>query len=392
MNPNLLKKEVQKFLIQNLNVDHRQIALKKSPFIDVTSLELAQQIKGLQIAKSKFPLFFETKNILYPPQINLEQASSITTAEYKAELIKGENLIDLTAGMGIDAFAFSQKFKSVTALEKNEELVKISKHNFKTLNQNNLTYIHSNFEKYFKENSDKRWDLIYLDPARRKNSHKKFLLEDLEPNILEHMENLLQLSNLVMIKLSPLFDLKMAIRKIPQIYEIHLVAVKNEMKELLLICKKDIDNNPKIHAVNLKTNQIPFIFDFDEEMKTEKQFSDIKKFIYEPNSAVLKAGAFRLIAKKNNLFKLHQNTHLYTSDKLIESFPGRIFNCIEEIENPKKTLKNSSFHIISKNYPLTVENIRKKYNIKESQNLSLIFTQSIAGKKIIKCQKIEIKN
>lgn len=389
MNSNLLKTEVQKFLKDNLTVDHRKIALKKSPFPDVSSLELAQQIKGLQISKTKFPFLFETNHIIFPPQINLEQASSIATAEYKASLVQGDSLIDLTAGMGIDAFAFSQKFNSVTAVEKNENLVEISKHNYKTLQQNNLKYINSDFEKIFNENPNANWDVIYLDPARRKNAQKKFLLEDLEPNILEHIENLNQRSKTVIIKLSPLFDLKMAIQKIPQIQEIHLVAVKNEMKELLLICQNKIQENPQIHAVNLKSNHPKFSFKLSDESQAKVQFSDFKKYIYEPNSALMKSGSFQFIAEKFKLYKLEKSTHLYTSDQLIKDFPGRIFECLEEIKNPKKTLKNTAFHIISKNHPLSVENIRKKFNIKESENSSLIFTQSIAGKKIIKCKKIE---
>lgn len=389
MNSNLLKTEVQKFLKDNLTVDHREIALKKSPFPKVSSLELAQQIKGLQISKTKFPFLFETDHIIFPPQINLEQASSIATAEYKASLVQGDSLIDLTAGMGIDAYAFSKKFNWVVAVEKNEKLVKISKHNYKTLQQNNLKYINSDFEKTLNENPNANWDVIYLDPARRKNAKKKFLLEDLEPNILNYIDNLTQRSKIVMIKLSPLFDLKMAIQKIPQIQEIHLVAVKNEMKELLLICQNKIQENPQIHAVNLRSNHPKFSFKLNDESQAKVQFSDFKKYIYEPNSAIMKSGAFQFIAEKFELYKLEKNTHLYTSDQLIKDFPGRIFECLEEIKNPKKTLKNTAFHIISKNHPLSVEDIRKKFNIKESENSSLIFTQGIVGKKIIKCKKVE---
>lgn len=392
MNSNLLKTEVQKFLKENSHVDHRKIALKKSPFPMLSSLELAQQIKGLQIAKSKFPFLYGTENIVYPPSINLEQASSIVTAEYKAELIHGKTLIDLTAGMGIDAYAFSQKFQSVTALEKNIELVEISKHNYKVLRQNNLNYTPTDFENYFKNQSETRWDVIYLDPARRKNTQKKFLLEDLEPNILEHIDAFLQRSQTVMVKLSPLFDIKMAIQKIPYIQEIHLIAVKNELKELLLICQNKVENNPKIHATNLKSKHPIFSFKINDEAHAKVQFSDVKKFIYAPNSAVKKAGAFQLIGEKFNLYKLEKNTHLYTSDEWIENFPGRIFECIEIVKNPKKTLKNSFYHILSKNHPLSVENIRKKFKIKESTDMSLIFTQSITGKKILKCKKLETKN
>src|SRR5690606_28321117 len=106
-------------------------SLQKSPFSAVSSSELAQQIKGLQIARTKFPFLHEPEGIYFPPSINLEQASSWATSQYKSEIVKGKTLIDLTAGMGIDSFGFAQKFDEVTALERDPELVEISKHNYK---------------------------------------------------------------------------------------------------------------------------------------------------------------------------------------------------------------------------------------------------------------------
>ena len=388
MNPNLLEPEVQNYIRAQENQDVRSISLKKSPFENLSSSELAQQIKGLQIARNKFPFFYQTGEIYYPPSLNLEQASSWITAQYKSEIIKGKSLIDLTAGMGIDAFGFAQKFEKVTALERNSELVEISKHNFKALNQNNLEYINSDFETFWKENPKEKWDLIYLDPSRRINSQRKFVLEDLEPNILEWMDEFLSRSQTLMIKLSPLLDLKSTVEKIPQIQEIHIVAVKNEVKELLLICKKETQTNPKIIAANLESNHPLFEFHLKEEATAVSEFSSPEKFIYEPNSAVLKSGAFKLLGEKLNLKKLHIHSHLYTSKELLKSFPGKVFEVLGEIKNPKKEIEKSAFHVISKNYPLSVELIRKKYKIKESEEQTLIFTQSISGKHILLCRRL----
>lgn len=388
MNTNLLANEVQTYIRQNEFSDFRQISLQKSPFPGISSAELAQQIKGLQTAKSKFPFLYETENIYYPPSLNLEQASSWPTAVYKSKLVQGKTLIDLTAGMGIDAFAFSQTFEKVTALERNEELAAISVHNYANLNQKNLSYIFTDFIDYFDENPDLRWDVIYLDPARRKGSQKKFLVEDLEPNLLEGMSEFLKRSHTVLVKLSPLLDIKNLIEKIPEIQEIHLVAVKNEMKELLLICKNKMNSNPKIKAVNLESDQPEFEFQFLDEPIAESQFSSIKTYIYEPNSALLKSGAFKLIGNKFGLNKLEKNTHLYTSEEMVKSFPGKVFKVIEEVKDAKKAIKNQAVHVISKNYPMSVELIRKKYNLKESEDQTLIFTQSISGKHILKCVRV----
>lgn len=388
MNPNLLEPEVQNYIRAQENQDVRSISLKKSPFENLSSSELAQQIKGLQIARNKFPFFYQTGGIYYPPSLNLEQASSWITAQYKSEIIKGKTLIDLTAGMGIDAFGFAQKFEKVTALERNSELVEISKHNYKALNQNNLEYINSDFEIFWKENPKEKWDIIYLDPSRRIDSQRKFVLEDLEPNILEWMDEFLSRSETLMVKLSPLLDLKSTVEKIPQIQEIYIVAVKNEVKELLLICKKEIQTNPKIIAANLESDHLLFEFHLKEEATAVSEFSSPEKFIYEPNSAVLKSGAFKLLGEKLNLKKLHIHSHLYTSNELLKTFPGKVFEVLGEIKNPKIEIEKSAFHVISKNYPLSVELIRKKYKIKESEEQTLIFTQSISGKHILLCRRL----
>lgn len=388
MNSNLLHPKVQTYLRENILRDFRTISLEKSPFENISSAELAQQIKGLQVAQSKFPFLYKTENIIYPLSLNLEQASSLPTAHYKANLIQGKTLIDLTAGMGIDAYAFAQNFEEVTALERNSELVEISQHNYKALNQNNLNYINTEFEAYFEQNPDLKWDVIYLDPARRKDAQKKFLLEDLEPNILEWMDEFLLRAKKVVIKLSPLFDLKMAIQNIPQIQAIHLIAVKNEMKELLLICEKKSNSNPSIHAINLESEQNEFKFTFADEENTEAQLSDVQNYIYEPNAAVMKSGAFQSIALRFGLNKLDKNTHLYTSEELVKDFPGRIYQVIEEVKNIKKSIQNKAFHVVSRNHPLTVPQIRQKYKIKESEDMSLIFTQSISGKIVLICKRI----
>ena len=388
MNPNILNSEIQNYLRENQNRDVREISLQKSPFENISSAELAQQIKGLQIAKNKFPFLYETDNIYFPSSINLEQASSWATSKYKSEILKGKTLIDLTAGMGIDAFGFAQNFEKVKALERDPELVEISKHNYKALNQNNLEYINSEFETYFEENPNLKWDVIYLDPSRRIASQRKVILEDLEPNILIWMNEFLTRAETVMIKLSPLLDLKSTIEKIPQIHEIHIVALKNEVKELLLICKKYIHSNPKIKAVNLESNQLDFEFHWNDESLTISEFSEPKKYIYEPNAAILKSGAFKLIGNQFNLKKLHINSHLYTSDTLLQSFPGKTFEVLNELKNPKKEIQKKPFHLLVKNYPLKTEEVRKKYQIKEGNESTLIFTHSVQGKHILICKRL----
>src|SRR5690606_1929225 len=143
---------------------------------------------------------------------------------------------------------------------------------------------------------------------------------------------------------------------------------RSEVKELLLICKNEIHSNPKIKAVNLESQQIDFEFYWNEESETISEFSGPKKYIYEPNAAILKSGAFKLIGKQFTLKKLHVNSHLYTSDTLLESFPGKTFEVLDELKNPKKEIQKKPFHLLVKNYPLKTEEVRKKYQIKEGND------------------------
>lgn len=388
MNPEILNLQVQEYIRENLHQNLATLSLKKSPFEKVSMAEIVQQIKGVQVAKSKFPFLFQSENVVYPPSLNLEQASSWATAQYKASVIQAQSLLDLTSGLGIDSYAFAQKIDQVIGLEQNPDLAKVAIHNFQVLGQSNLEIISTRFEDYFEAHPNQKWDAIYLDPARRKNAQKKFLLEDLEPNVLEWLNEFLKRADEVWIKLSPLMDLKKCIDQLENVTEIHLVALKNEMKDLLLRCTKKKCDHPKVIAVNLESDQADFEFQFSDEKSAEVAFSAVKKYLYEPNVALLKSGAFKLIGQKFNLQKLHANTQLYTSDELNLDFPGRIYEIIEELKDLKKQLTNRSFHIISKNYPLSVEQIRKKYKIKESENQSLIFTTSEIGKQVLTAKRV----
>jgi len=384
----LLTEEVQDWLIENIGRDCREVSLKKSIFKNILSSELAGQLKGRQTAKHKFRFLFENKSIYYPPSVNLEQSSSQTTAEYKSNLVSGRLLIDLTAGMGTDAYFFSKNFDKVIAIERNSELTEISKYNYSRLGCSNLEYLNADFAEFLNQNPDLKPDLLYLDPSRRNSSGRKFLIEDLEPDLSIWMDRFIQISGKLMVKLSPLSDLSSLIKKFHQITEIHLIAVKNEMKELLLICEINSNQNPKIKAVNLESTQTEFEFNFEEEKTSKERFSDPEKFIYEPNAAVMKSGGFKLIGQKFNLNKLEKNTHLYTSDGLVKEFPGRIYQVLEEIKDLKKEISNKVFHLISRNYPISADEIRKKYRLKQSEEESLIFTKSISGKKVLRCKTV----
>ena len=383
MKTEILNKEVQNYINANLETDLQSLLLKKSPFSEVSMQEMVQQIKGKKVAHRKFP-FLLKENIVFPPNLNLEQASSQSTAEFKAENLNGKKFLDLTCGFGIDAYFLSQNFGEITLVEKNPELLDLVKHNWKILNKT-ATFVNENLEHFLAKNSES-FDVIYLDPARRDSEkNKKFLLEDLSPNLLEIQDQLLEISSQIIIKLSPLIDISYLISVLKNVAKIQIIAVRNEVKELIVFLEKARKGDDvEISCINLESDDAEFAFQFKEEKTAVSAFSEPQQFLYIPNNAVLKSGAFNLISQFFNGKKLHPNTHFYTSDKRIERFPGRILE-INMIDS-KHIRKGEKYNIISKNYPLSPDEIKKKYKILDGGNCYLIFTQTQNRKIILKSQ------
>lgn len=381
MNLFILKQEVQDFIEANLQSSLPKLLLKKSPFVEASMLEIVEQIKGKNVATKKFPFLLRAE-IFFPPHLNLEQSSSEATSKYKSQLFNGDKFLDLTTGFGIDAYFLSDNFKEITLIEKNCELLKIVEHNWKLLGKK-ATFNNENLEDFLDKNEEK-FDLVYLDPARRDSQKKKvFLLEDLSPNILEIQEKLLEISEQVLIKLSPLIDLSYLISVLKNIETIYIIAVKNEVKEIavLLNSRKTLEK-VKCICINLESGEPAFEFDFEEEKTLYSEFSDALQYIYIPNNTILKSGAFNSISNLFNLKKLHPNSHFYTSSELLDNFPGRILK-VEKIDS-KNIKKGDSYNIISKNHPLKPEEIKKRYKIKDGGESYLIFTQTKSAKIILR--------
>jgi hypothetical protein len=403
MNKKILHTEVQQWLIDNLNTELTKLILKGSPFEGITVNELAEQIESRKKSEKKLPNWFNTGNIYYPKKLSIEQTSSQKTALYKANLVSGDTLIDLTAGLGVDDFYFAKHFRQVISCEINEELAQIASHNFKELNIKNIIYKSIDGVNLLKKEI-KTYDWIYLDPARRNDSKGKvFLLEDCLPNVPAIIDLLFSRTNKILIKTSPMLDIKQGIRELKHVKEIHVIAVNNEVKELLWILTNNflfdgikVDNLPseiKIITTNIKNLQNEkFSFLEPEEANSSVNYSEPKKYIYDPNNAIRKAGGFKLISSRFSLSKINQNSHLYTSDKLIE-FPGRRFLVLENIPyNTKKTktlFKNKKANVITRNFPINAQTLQKELRIKDGGETYLFFTTDLNNNKIVLvCQRI----
>jgi len=337
-----------------------------------------RQIAGRQKIKSKVPLFYKTEDILYPSQLSLEQSSSESTARYKSTLCKGNSLVDLTGGFGVDCCFISEHFQEVTYVERQEELCDLALHNFKVLNKEHIRVVHSETEKYLDIMGHVDW--IFIDPARRSTNGKKVvLLSDCEPDVSTLSTLLLEKAGHVMIKLSPMMDITAAINELPNTAEVHIISVDNDCKEVLLILEQTVIVNKKVKTINItkKEEFQEFEYELSEESKAEVHFtSKIDRYLYEPNASVMKSGAFKLTGSYFNLHKLHANTHLYTSNELILEFPGRVFEVTFLWGNTKKELKElvlkiPKANITVRNYPASVEELRKKLRIREGGDVYL---------------------
>jgi len=385
LNNNILNKEVQQFINDHLKSDVTKLILKGSPFESVSIPEIAEQILAKNSCEKKLPIWFNSENIYYPNKLNIEQTSSEITAKYKSDLVSGETLVDITGGFGVDTYFFSQKVKHITHCEINSGLSTIVSHNLKQLKVKNITTLLGDGIEFLAKNQEE-FDWIYADPSRRNDAKGKvFLLADCLPNIPENLDLLFQKTDNMLLKVSPILDITSAVNELQFIKEIHVVAVDNEVKELLFLLEKNYTKNIQVKTINI-AKTITQKFDFNLNEHSNVTFSEPKKYIYEPNAAILKSGAFLQVSEKLTIAKLHHNSHLYTSNHLMD-FPGRRFEIKHCISYNKKQLlqliPSKKANIATRNFPETVAQIRKKTGLKDGGNQYLFFTTDFNNKHVV---------
>ncbi len=386
MNLSILNTDIQEFINTHLNSNVSSLVLKGTPFAMVDTKELIEQIEAKSRCEKKLPTWFNTKNIYYPNKLNIEQTSSEITAKYKSHLISGDSIIDLTGGFGVDCYFFSKVFKAVVHCEINESLSEIVNHNYKQLKVNNIETINNDGIAFLKSRT-KTFDWIYIDPSRRHESKGKvFFLNDCLPNVPAHLDLLFKHSKNILIKTSPLLDLSVGCNELKHVKTIHAVAVNNEVKELLWTLEYGYKGDLSIKTINIKKHgEESFNFILEHEKTMESVYAAPQTFVYEPNSAILKAGGFNAIANQLHINKLHKHSHLYTSETLVD-FPGRRFEVLNVLPYNKKALKSLNLekaNISTRNFPETVEQLRKKLKIKDGGNYYLFFTTDLNDNKIV---------
>ena len=438
----------KEFVRKHLNDDVNKLALSKFPE-GVDKQFVVRQVQARQVLSKKLPSWAENDELIFPKKLSLEQCSSELTAKYKALLLstnphespqqisadscilvdekeirvnpcrsveKNGILVDLTGGMGVDTSFLSDNFDKTYYVEMQEELCDIARHNFKILNKN-IEVVNDNAE-HFLTTCDEV-DCIYLDPARRDEYGRKMVsLHDCSPDVAELQDILFEKAKTVMVKLSPMLDIDIVKKELKNIKEIHIIAVKNECKEILVLLSQQtlpMAHGSQLIATDLRENW-NFSFTEDEEQNAEWTLADkVGKYLYEPGVAFMKAGCFKLLSQRYNLDKLHRNSHLYTSDELVSDFPGRIFEVINVVPFDKKakkeitsrcqqttdngqqtlsedssatqqlsnsaTLKKAS--VATRNFPLSAEELKKNLGLQDGGDFYIFGTTMKGEKKVV---------
>lgn len=379
----LLSPTVQDFIRSIEHEDPGTIVLKQRTIGEFPPVFLAEQVVGRRKAREKLPLYYKTNGIVFPPPINLEQCSSEATAQFKADFVQRMSLapvdhfVDLTGGFGVDSFYFSTVFKNGDMVEPNQVLLETARHNHHQLGATSLEYHNTTAEAFLKNSG--RFDLIYIDPSRRVAGNQKvYSLTQSEPDVVALQQEIFGKTSHLLIKTSPLLDIQVALNELKNVKRIAVLSVENECKELLFFCEKGFIGEPVIEAVNVVPQRRVDTFEFQlsEERSTISAWSDPLAYLYEPNASILKAGAFRLMGTRYGLYKLQVNTHLYTSDQLVEDFPGRVFKVVSLVKPDPKSLKEffpeGKANVMTRNYPMSVAELKKKTKLEDGGERYLI--------------------
>ncbi len=401
----LNNKEIE-FIIANSNSNISDLLLhkgKKGHDTDINISLCANCIQARKKIESKIPLWHKTPSLVYPFSISVEQCSSQATALFKQKIIRElfaqKEIItaDLTGGMGVDSFFISRLAQKHFYFERNQPLARATEYNFGMLGVKNVEFlsadITSDNNAALKELAAQKVDLIYIDPARRSDTNSKVIkLSDYQPNIFELKEDLFAACKYILVKVSPMADIKLNLKELDKIEKVFTVAVNNECKELLFLKNtSETACTPECIAVNLANNgEIKHYNSFtlsQEENAVAKYAQEVGGYLYEPNKALLKCGAYKFVSQEYNVEKLEVSTHLYTSDNYIENFPGKVFKVEKCVKFNKKTLKEIAKEypfadLSARNFPLDTNGLKKLSGIKDGGNHH-IFATTVNKEKVI---------
>ena len=426
----------------------RLLALQSHRYPDIDMPFLLDQLAGWQTARTKLPLWAANEDIIYPPHLSMEQCSSEQTAEYKARLVArlvgleniassdlnndcsrysaGEKTIpkqqenhvqnsfegsfcDLTGGFGVDFSFIARSFKRAIYVEQQDNLCELARHNFHALGLTQAEVVNDDGTAYLHQLD--HVSVLFLDPARRnEQGGKTVLISDCIPDVLALEEELLEKADSVVIKLSPMLDWHRAVDELNRlgnvVREVHIVSVRNECKELLLVLQRTKDKKDdkmateKALQVFCVNDESIVSYSLDEALSTSQRLlSAVPKagqYLYEPNASLMKAGCFALLTVRYPLSALSLNSHLFVSEEAINEFPGRKFDITAVSSFNKKELRRSlsgidKANLAVRNFPMSVADLRKRLKIKEGGDIYLFATTDAESNHLLfVCKKTAI--
>ena len=381
--------------------DIRQLALQANRFPDVDMPYALDQIQGWQIARRKLPKWAACDGVIFPPHLSMEQCSSEPTAQYKLNLAMewaervghASRMTDLTGGFGVDFSFTSCAFAAATYVERNEQLCHIVEHNLPLLGLNNATVVCADAVEYL--STVEPQTMLFLDPARRdEHGAKTVMLADCTPDVVQLLPKLLEKSRFTMLKLSPMLDWHKAVDDLQgTVREVHIVSVGGECKELLLVLSTMVESELKVYCADLSTaSDTSSLFVYTPGSSAPVVNSKLKtqnsKFVHEPNASIMKAGCFDELAAAYGVSPVSRNSHLFLSDEPVDGFPGRSF-VVERVTTMNKGELRKALagiakaNIATRNFPLTVAELRKRLKIKDGGDVYIFATTTAEGEHVL---------
>ena len=372
--------------------DPMRLLLHQEQHPGVAMRAVAQQIEGLRQAPAKWPFLAACPDVAYPPTLNREQSSSEATARYKATLVADSPLAgaDLTGGMGVDSYFLAQKSPQWHYCEQDAHLCRLAEHNFAALGCHNITVHQCDSIQWLRSVYPQQFSCLYIDPARRDvHGQRVVAFEHCTPNILECLPLLRRSASRLMVKASPMLNVREAARQLGDDVEVHILAVAGECRELLFLTGAAV---PRTVCVNLRANgQDRHAFTADEEQHAPCRIAtEVQQYLYEPHAALMKGGCYRLVAQWYDVAMLDANSHLYTSAELVADFPGRTF-AVETAVSPtakavRPLLPDGKAHVICRNYPLRADLLQKQLGLREGGDRHLIATTHAGKRRAFVCR------
>ena len=435
------------FVKQFRQADPRKLALQASRYPDVDMPYALNQIQGWQTAQRKLPSWAACDGVVYPPHLNMEQCSSEATARYKQQVARlwaeripnasRTSMTDLTGGFGVDFSFTSRCFDCATYVERNASLCDVVSANLPRLGIQNATVECAEAEAVLEQMEPQT--MIFLDPARRdEHGAKTVLIADCTPDVCHLLPRLMQKSQFVMLKLSPMLDWHKAIADLcGTVREVHIVSVDGECKELLLVLASDGKPEVQVFCVDILSKpdsqgeypRSEFVYSIGGEAEPQPTNSTLNiehltlninnstsaqptnstfniqhstlppatnstfniqhsTFLFEPNASVMKAGCFDEIARAYGVSAISRNSHLFLSDHETDGFPGRTFVIDAVTTMNKRQLRQTlagmkQANIAVRNFPLSVAELRKRLKLSDGGDTYIFATTTSDGDHIL---------